>query len=273
MAANDPHYEVPPEFELAPEIPSHAEMVEKQRLEIMNVPTPGPSAVTPMRLLEIAMTKGVDVDQLAKLLALQERWEANEAKKAYIAAMRAFKAQAPEILRNRTASIESKKEGAANYSYSYATLDNVCDVLAPALSAHGLTHRWKISQTEGKVRVTCVITHELGHSEEESTLEAGADQTGGKNNLQAYGSTVTYLERYTLLAACGVAVKGGDTDAVPPMPGLDMCLKAIEEAPDTSALQKIFRESTAKAMLAKNGPAIITLGAARDKRKKELEAQ
>lgn len=233
---------------------------------------PRPISVTPMDLIQAAVAKDFDIDKLTKLLDLQERWEKNEAKKAYVAAMKAFKAETPEILRNRTASIESKREGAASYGYAYATLDNVCEKLCPALSKHGLTHRWKVQQMEGKVRVTCVITHELGHSEEESTLEAGADQTGGKNNLQAYGSTLTYLERYTLLAACGVAVKGQDTDAIAPLEGLDQALKAIAEAPDTSALQNIYKNAANMALLAKNGKAIVTLAEARDKRKKELTA-
>lgn len=262
----DGHFEPAPEFEF-PE-------AEKARAEIVRQAQPGPMAVTPMRLLEIAMNQNVDIDKLSKLLDLQERWEKNEAKKAYVSAMKAFKADTPEILRNRTASIESKREGAQHYGYAYATLDNVCEKLAPALSRYGLTHRWKVQQVEGKVRVTCVITHELGHSEDESTLEAGADQTGGKNNLQAYGSTLTYLERYTLLAACGVAVKGQDTDANPvgPLEGMDGFLKAMAEAPDNSSLQSIFKRAADKAKLAKNGPAMITLIDARDKRKAELTA-
>lgn len=251
-----PHYAPAPEFEFP----------EGQKAEIVRS-QPGPVAVTPMRLLEIATSQNADVDKLAKLLDLQERWERNEAKKAYVSAMKAFKADLPEITRNRVAQIKE------NFSYDYATLDNVCDKIAPALSKYGLTHRWKMSQSEGKIRVTCVITHEMGHSEEESTLEAGADTSGGKNAIQAVGSTVTYLERYTLLAACGIAVKGQDTDSMPPMPGIDEALKAIADAPDTSALNTVYRSAAQKAMLAKNGQAVILIAAARDKRKKELEGQ
>ena len=64
----------------------------------------------------------------------------------------------------------------------------------------------------GMIRVSCIITHVLGHSEQVS-LQCGADQSGKKNNIQAVGSTVTYLERYTLLAATGIAVKDQDDDA------------------------------------------------------------
>ena len=60
--------------------------------------------------------------------------------------------------------------------------------------------------------VTCKITHELGHSEETS-LSAPADSSGSKNAIQAIGSTITYLQRYTLLALTGLATHEQDDDA------------------------------------------------------------
>jgi hypothetical protein len=43
-------------------------------------------------------------------------------------------------------------------------------------------------------------------------LESAPDESGGKNSIQAIASAVSYLERYTLLAATGLAVKGMDND-------------------------------------------------------------
>jgi len=37
-------------------------------------------------------------------MALQERWEANEAKKAYVSAMTAFKSESIEILKDKSVS-------------------------------------------------------------------------------------------------------------------------------------------------------------------------
>lgn len=56
------------------------------------------------------------------------------------------------------------------------------------------------------IRVTCVLTHSRGHSER-VWLQAARDDSGNKNSIQAVGSTVTYLQRYTLLAATGMAVQ------------------------------------------------------------------
>ena len=44
------------------------------------------------------------------------------------------------------------------------------------------------------------------------TLSASADNSGSKNSIQAIGSTVTYLQRYTLLAITGLATEDMDDD-------------------------------------------------------------
>jgi len=162
--------------------------------------------ITPMTMIQTVIERGGDLDQLQKMMDFQERWEANEAKKAYIRAMTEFKANPPEI-------VKTKDVAYGNTAYSHAELDRISTTIGQSLSKHQLSHTWKTEQLEGgTIRVTCIITHELGHSESVS-LQAGADQSGSKNNIQAIGSTVTYLERYTLLAATGLAAKGQDTDA------------------------------------------------------------
>lgn len=166
------------------------------------------AAVTPAQMLQIAVERGADLDKLEKLMQLQERWEANEARKSFVAALNAFKSSPPTISKNKHVTYG---EGSKKTEYDHATLDNVVNVIAPALSSHGLTHRWSTDQGEGGIAVTCTLTHAQGHSES-VTLRAPADQSGGKNNIQAIASTVTYLQRYTLLSITGLAVQGMDTD-------------------------------------------------------------
>ena len=162
-------------------------------------------ATTPAQLLSIAVSQGADLEKMEKLMELQERWEKNEARKAYMVAMNAFKKDPPSLFKNMEVSYGTT-------SYRHASLDHVSNEVGAALAKHGLSHHWNTEQLEGgTIRVTCVITHDLGHSESVS-LQAGADQSGSKNNIQAIGSTVTYLQRYTLLSATGLAVKGQDDD-------------------------------------------------------------
>lgn len=169
---------------------------------------PAVQANTPMAMLAVAVQKGMDVATIEGLMKLQERWEANEARKEFDQAMTAFKSNPPEIHKNKQVSFDTSK---GRTEYKHATLDEVSITIGKALAVHGLSHRWNIEQKESGIKVTCVVAHSKGHSEKVS-LEAGADQSGGKNSIQAVGSTVTYLQRYTLLAATGMAVQDQDDD-------------------------------------------------------------
>ena len=181
-----------------------SELVERQETMPAKTQTP-----TPMHMIQIAMEQGADVEKLEKLMALHERYEQNEAKKAYIDAMARFKSEAPKLTKNKHVAF-GKTE------YDHATLDHVVSEISRAMSPLGLSFNWHTEQGDGgQIRVTCIITHVMGHSEQTS-LVAGADQSGGKNNIQAVGSTVTYLQRYTLLAATGLAVSGQDSDSIAP---------------------------------------------------------
>ena len=168
-------------------------------------------AITPMQMLKIAVEKGTDLDQLTKLMDLNDRYEKTQARKAFVAAKTAFKAEAPNVLKNKHVGFTSQRTGGST-DYDHATLDNVADTLSPILAAHGLSYSWETEQPEdAKIRVTCVLSHVLGHSER-VTLQAGPDASGNKNSIQQLGSTVTFLQRYTLLSAPGIATKGQDND-------------------------------------------------------------
>ena len=223
------------------------------------------SAPTPLMLLQRAMEQGVSIEQLERLQLMHERWEANEARKAFVCAMNDFKKQPPSVLKNQTASTGS-------YQYNYASLDNVCAAVIRGLSEHGISHRWETEQNDaGAISVTCVLTHDLGHSEK-TTLRAMPDTSGGKNAIQAIGSAVTYLQRYTLLAATGLAAGGTDNDGAgaPQYRDLNERLEWIANSTNEDELRRIFSAAYKEAMYLKDKAAVNALIAAKDKRRKEL---
>jgi hypothetical protein len=170
-------------------------------VSVTTAPPAGPMA-TAMQ----ALSAGMKLDDLRGLLDLQKDWEANEARKAYVADMAAFKLDPPEIFKTKAVAIKGRdnKEGPA---YSHATLGDVCEKIVEGLAKHGFSHRWDTKQPDGgQIFVTCTLTHRLGHSES-TTLNSSRDDTGQKNNIQAMASTVSYLQRYTLLGASGLATK------------------------------------------------------------------
>ena len=74
----------------------------------------------PSELITLAIEKGADLDKLEKVLAIQERYEANQARKAYHKAMSEFKANPPTIDKDKSVSF-----GAGKTAYKHASLYNV----------------------------------------------------------------------------------------------------------------------------------------------------
>jgi hypothetical protein len=167
------------------------------------------TTTTPADLLRLAVEQGADLDRLEKLMDLQTRYEADQARKAYVAAMAAFKAEPLSIDKDKHVRYV-KKDGSVT-EYDHASIGNVVTRICAELGKHGFSHRWDTKQIDGKVTVTCIITHELGHSES-TQLFASPDDSGGKNGIQSIASTVTYLQRYTLLAATGLATSDQEDD-------------------------------------------------------------
>lgn len=156
-----------------------------------------------MEMVQAAVTAG-NMDLVDRLMTAQERWEAGQARKAFNAAISAAKAEMPVIEKNRTVSF-----GAGKTSYRHADLAQIDQTIRPVLGKFGLDYRFRTDVKDNKIIVTCLITHKEGHMEENS-LPAPADNSGSKNPIQAIGSTVTYLERYTLMAALGLAASDDD---------------------------------------------------------------
>lgn len=163
-------------------------------------------AVTPMDMIDRAISAGASVEALEKLMALQERYEANQGRKAFDHAIAQAKAEIPPIIKNRTVDFTSQK-GRTNYRHE--DLAEIAKTVDPILSAYGLSYRYRTAQDGQTITVTCIISHRDGYSEE-TTLSGQADNSGNKNPIQAVGSAATYLQRYTLKLALGLSASADD---------------------------------------------------------------
>lgn len=161
-------------------------------------------AMTPADLMQMAVAGNADLDRLERLMAMQQAWEKDNARKAYYEAMAAFKSEHIEIFKNKAVSF-------GDTHYKHAELADVCDAIIPALSRHRLMHRWDVKQEGAVISVTCTISHALGHSES-VTMQSAPDQSGKKNAIQSVASANTYLQRYTLLSATGLSTKSVNDD-------------------------------------------------------------
>ena len=158
-----------------------------------------------MALVNTAVEKGYDINIIQSLMDYQDRWDKKQAKKAFDAAMAEAVNEIPTIAKNKKAIVD--KDGNARYRYD--DLSEIAETVKPILKKHGLSYRFRTQQNGLIVSVTCIVSHVDGHSEE-NTLSASNDTSGSKNAIQAVGSAVTYLERYSLKAALGLAAAEDD---------------------------------------------------------------
>jgi hypothetical protein len=163
---------------------------------------------SPFAMVLAGKAQGMTVEELDKFMDLQIKWEENQARKAYFDAMASFKAEPIEIEKDKHVKYTTQK---GVTEYDHASLGNVTQQISSSLSKHGLSAGWKTVQEGARITVTCRITHAMGYGEETS-LSASPDDSGGKNTIQSIGSTITYLERYTLLAMTGLATHDQDDD-------------------------------------------------------------
>jgi hypothetical protein len=162
----------------------------------------GTAIVTPNVMLAMAVESGADIDKLEKLMDLQERWQASEAKKAFVSAMSQFRAQCISVAKTRS-----------GHNCKYAGLAETIEQVSPVLVDCGLSHRWETKQEGGNITVECHLTHIMGHSES-AVMTSQSDTSGSKNSIQAIGSAISYLQRYTFFAVTGLASREMDDDGV-----------------------------------------------------------
>lgn len=167
---------------------------------------PTASATTPMSILSVLIHKEtMDPERIERLLDLQFKWEANEARKAYNKAFSQWKALNVAPTKTEHVSYQNTLDQTVEYWHDDVgvTLHKVNETMAQ----FGLSIRFNTQHVDGLVIVTAICSHELGHSEKTS-LPAPPDKSGSKNDIQAVGSSIRYLMRYTLNALLGLAPPG-----------------------------------------------------------------
>jgi len=93
-----------------------------------------------------------------------------------------------------------------HFRSDYATLASVMEAVRPALSENGIAIFQDVGTGDGNVLVTTHLIHSSGQ-----WLASTISAKPQKPDAQGIGSTVTYLRRYGLMAAAGIA-PGDDDD-------------------------------------------------------------
>lgn len=159
----------------------------------------------------------VDIDKMERLFRMKLDMEERNAKAAYLRALAEMQPQLPVITKNGVIGKNIKDERGQNTGKQeamtkYARWEDVVEGITPVLAAHGFSLSFRVAQpTPDRVAVSGVLGHREGHTEE-TTLALPIDSSGAKNNVQGWGSSVSYGKRYTAFALLNISARGEDDD-------------------------------------------------------------
>lgn len=162
---------------------------------------------TPAEMIRAAISGGADLEQLEKLLGLQERWETNEARKAF--ARDFAKAQSeidPVVKRANNTQTHSK----------YALLEGVIEAAQPIYTKYGFSVIFYEGETvrPEHIRINADVLHMLGHKETyyfDVPLDGkGIKGNANMTNIHAKASSTSYGRRYLMCMIWNISTTDND---------------------------------------------------------------
>ena len=177
----------------------------------------------PMQLVQLAIERGTDADQLGKLMSLVEDYQSQRAKRAFAIAFNAAQREMPRIVRD--------KKGAKGNIYS--TLETIYSTIGPIITKHGFSISWGQgdAKVEGDTRVIATLMHIDGHFQE-YIGDYPIDGKGAKGGdvmtpLQGIVSSHTYAQRDMMRMMFSLVIADVDEDGASPLQliGRDAVLK------------------------------------------------
>lgn len=172
----------------------------------------------------------VDIDKMERLFAMQERVQAQQAKIAFTEAKIAMREKLPVIdMRGRIVIRDKNDANKIIQETAFARFEDIHAAVMPILTDHGFDLSFKNGLgPDGKVRVTTILDHIAGHSEE-TYFDLPHDSSGSKNAVQAVGSSTSYAKRYGVLSILNIRVAGEDDDAATAIPTAEISVKQYDQ--------------------------------------------
>ena len=198
-------------------------MSDATELQPRPAPAQSEGAVILAMIDRLTQMPELPVERLEQVFSLYQRVQADSARKAYAAAFAAMQAELPVVV----------KKGKSHHG-PYGRWEDIVEQIHPVLGRHGFSLSFRTTDAGGKLRVTAILLHQDGHSEE-NYHDLPTDKSGSKNDIQAIGSSTSYGKRYAAASLLNIVTKGEDDDAVKALTGTVTAAQAEELAKLISA--------------------------------------
>lgn len=117
-------------------------------------------------------------------------------------ALVAVQSQLENPEQNKTVTVKTQK---GTYKFKYATLGSIIDLIRPVLKSHGLMFSQTVEAGADRLWMVTTIRHEDGES-----FCSRIPMPALPSQCQEIGSVLTYMKRYSLCAALGIAAEEDD---------------------------------------------------------------
>ncbi len=169
--------------------------------------------ISPNQMIQLAIEGNADLEKLEKLLGLQERYEANEARKVFASGFAIVQANIAGVLKT--------KDNPQTHS-KYAGLDSVIETSKPVYTRQGFSIIFYEGKTEvaENIRVCADVLHKAGHKETYH-FDVPLDGVGIKGNpnmtkIHGKASSVSYGRRYLLCMIWNIPTQDDDGNTAAP---------------------------------------------------------
>lgn len=162
-----------------------------------------------------------------------------------------------------------------HFRSKYADLASVMDACMGALNKHGICVMQPTGEDESGRYVKTILAHTSGE-----TVECRVPLIVAKNDMQGYGSAVTYARRYGLMSMAGIAPEDDDGNAAAKSPpvvderpvqrgqsAVDVACESLGNAASVDQLAAIWKD------LPRSVQGDARVIRAKDQRKAELTEQ
>ncbi len=186
---------------------------------------------TPSELIEFALVNKGDLEKLEKLLELQERYESNEARKAFAKDFAVAQANILPVVKTKLNSQTRSK---------YADLSDVVETTQPIYTKEGFSVTFNEGDCpkEGHARILADVLHRFGHKEQYH-LDVPLDGVGIKGNanmtaIHGKASSMQYGRRYLMCMIWNIPTADNDGNTV--------AVKSTLSDPEMEELSRIIKE-------------------------------
>lgn len=166
-----------------------------------------PATVTDM--LQLALTKGLPVETLERLVALHERVSDRAAAAEFNGALAEFQDECPPITKTSMAQIVTTS--GSKFSYTYAELGHIATTVRPLLHSRGFSYTWDSAIVDKMLTCTCTLRHVNGHKETAS-FTSPIETRAGMSEQQKMAAALSYAKRMSLIQVLGITTADPGTD-------------------------------------------------------------